>query len=122
MDKETRVETAAAAAHEANRAWCIAHGDNSQVAWDDAPSWQRESAILGVLGVQAGNGPRESHAGWLAEKKRAGWVYGEKKDPELKTHPCMVPYDELPPEQRAKDGIFVSVVVVMLNAFNALHA
>lgn len=119
MDKETRVETAARAAHEANRAWCIAHGDTSQVSWDEAPTWQRESCILGVLGVQAGNGPRESHDGWLAEKKRTGWVYGEKKDPELKTHPCFVPYDELPPDQRAKDGIFVSVVVAVLNAFDA---
>ena len=64
----------------------------------------------------AGNGPRESHAGWLAEKVATGWVYGPVKDPAAKTHPCMVPYDDLPPEQRAKDSIYVSVVRAVLEA------
>lgn len=110
------IEAAARAAHEANRAWCIAHGDTSQPSWDDAPDWQRSSCLKGVGGVMAGNGPRESHEGWLAEKVAAGWVYGPVKDPEAKTHPCMVAYEDLPPEQRAKDGIFVGVVRAVLEA------
>jgi len=114
------VEAAARAAHEANRAWCLAHGDTSQPAWDDAPEWQTSSARKGVLGVIAGNGPRESHEGWLAEKRETGWTYGPVKDPEAKTHPCFVPYDDLPPEQHAKDGIFVAVVRAVLNAFDAV--
>ncbi len=78
-----------------NRAWCIAHGDLSQPAWDDAPEWQRSSAMTGVQGVIDGNGPRESHACWLAEKEATGWKFGPVKDPEAKEHPCFVPYDEL---------------------------
>lgn len=113
------VEAAARAAHEANRAWCLAHGDTSQPAWDDAPEWQTSSARKGVLGVIAGNGPRESHEGWLAEKAATGWTYGPVKDPEAKTHPCFVPYDELPPLQHAKDGIFVGVVRAVIAAFEA---
>jgi hypothetical protein len=116
LSRSFAIQAAARAAHEANRAWCLSHGDTSQVAWDDAPEWQRSSAIKGVEGVLAGNGPRESHAGWLAEKEATGWTYGPVKDPVAKTHPCMVPYDQLPPEQRAKDGIFVAVAQAMLRA------
>jgi RyR domain len=105
------VLAAARAAHEVNRTYCRLLGDVSQVAWEDAPEWQRRSAIKGALGVLfEGNGPRESHASWLAEKQREGWVYGAEKDAVQKTHPCMVPYDELPPSQMAKDAIFTAVV------------
>lgn len=111
---ERRIEAAARAAHEANRAHCISIGDLSQPAWEDAPEWQRASALAGVAGVIAGNGPRESHASWLAHKAADGWAYSAVKDPAAKLHPCFVPYDELPPEQKAKDGIFVGVVRAML--------
>jgi hypothetical protein len=37
-------------------------------------------------------------------------VYGEVKDAEKKTHPCIVPYKDLPPEQQAKDHLFKAVV------------
>jgi hypothetical protein len=110
------IEAAARAAHEANRAWCFANGDASQAPWDDAPDWQRASAVIGVEGVIAGNGPRESHACWLDEKRRTGWKYGPVKDPEKKEHPCFVPYEMLPPEQKAKDAIFVATVRSVLVA------
>lgn len=100
----------AAAAHEVNRAWCKAHGDMSQPPWNEAPRWQRDSALNGVMGVLAGNGPEESHKSWLAEKEAAGWKYGDTKDPDAKTHPCFKPYSELSPEQKAKDALFVNTV------------
>ena len=34
---EKKIEACARAAHEANRAYCIAIGDTSQPSWDDAP-------------------------------------------------------------------------------------
>jgi hypothetical protein len=46
----------------------------------------------------------------MAQKKREGWVYGEEKNAEEKTHPCMVPYDQLPKEQQFKDALFGAVV------------
>lgn len=115
-DKLIRIQACAMAAHEANRAYCRAIGDNSQVPYAEAPTWQKESAINGVEGVLAGNGPEASHESWLAEKKATGWKYGPTKDPERKEHPCFVPYDQLPPEQRLKDHVFVTVVRVMANA------
>ena len=104
------VEWVAVACHQLNRAWCVAHGDKSQVDWSDAPEWQRESAIQGVLGALNGAGPERSHESWLEQKKADGWVYGETKDPAKKTHPCMVGYGDLPEHQKAKDGFFVGMV------------
>lgn len=104
------VEKIAMVCHEANRAWCIANGDSSQPLWTEAPDWQRDSALIGVRGVLAGNTPEQSHESWLAVKRADGWRHGPVKCPETKQHPCMVPYDELPPEQQAKDHLFVAVV------------
>ena len=33
----------------------------------------------------------------------AGWTYGFQKSELARTHPCLVAYEDLPPEQRAKD-------------------
>jgi hypothetical protein len=105
-------ERIARVCHEVNRAYCQALGDDSQPAWSDAPQWQRDSAMAGVI-MHMGNpdiGPSASHASWMAHKLADGWTYGPVKDPAKKEHPCMVPFDELPVEQQAKDYIFRAVV------------
>lgn len=106
-----RVESTARIAHEINRAYCEALGDTSQLPWEDAPEWQRVSARAGVILHQSGDhGPEASHEAWMAQKVAAGWTYGQEKDPEAKTHPCLVPFDQLPREQQAKDYLFRAVV------------
>lgn len=101
--------------HEANRGYCAALGDDSQLPWADAPEWQKESARKGVQFIidNPDAGPSASHESWLAEKEATGWKYGPVKDAEAKTHPCFVPYDDLPVEQRAKDYIFGAIVRAM---------
>lgn len=101
--------------HEANRAYCKTLGDDSQLAWKDAPEWQRESAIIGVAFL-AGNpdaGPEALHENWCVGKRAEGWRHGDKKDPDAKVHPCLVPWDELPPEQRRKDVLFQAICRVL---------
>jgi hypothetical protein len=101
--------------HEANRAYCTALGDHSQPAWADAPQWQIDSARNGVQFIidNPSAPPSSSHDSWLAEKRADGWKYGTYKDPANKLHPCFVPYDELPVEQKAKDYIFGAIVRAM---------
>lgn len=98
--------------HEANKALCESLGDLSQVAWKDAPQWQKDSAINGVLFNLANpDAPASSsHDCWLEEKRHNGWRYGKVKDADKKEHPCFVPYEELPIEQKVKDYLFKSVV------------
>lgn len=102
----------AAICHEVNAAYCRSIGDASQPAWLEAPEWQKSSAIAGVEGILGGRitKPEESHESWAAQKIADGWKYGEVKDPEAKTHPCLVPYDQLPESQRVKDDLFFAVV------------
>jgi hypothetical protein len=106
-------EDIAQVTHEANRAVQKITGD-PQVSemWSYAPEWQRDSAVDGVQHVVR-NGdvrPRDSHQNWLRHKQATGWVYGPVKDEATKQHPCVVPYEALPPEQRAKDAVFHAVV------------
>lgn len=112
-----KAEQIAKVAHEVNRAYCLALGDSSQVAWEDAPQWQRDSAINGVNFHLANPtaGPDHSHDEWLKEKQATGWKYGPVKNPETKEHPCFVSYEELPAEQKAKDYLFRGVVHAMAN-------
>lgn len=107
-----KVEDVARICHEANESLCVTQGDFSQPSWDDAPDWQKKSA-LNEVNFHLDNpdaGTDDSHNSWLAEKEADGWKYGEVKDPDKKEHPCFVPYDQLPPEQQAKDYLFRGIV------------
>jgi hypothetical protein len=112
-------------AHETNRAFCETLGDTSQPKWEDAPEWQRSSAVKGVQfhldAHMKGETPTPSasHDSWLDEKRADGWKYGPVKDADKKEHPCFVPYDELPVEQRLKDYLFGSVVAAYARAYSA---
>ena len=98
--------------HELNKAYCESIGDHSQLSWDDAPDWQKYSAVNGVK-FHISNpdaSPEQSHESWLKQKKEAGCTYGPIKNPEIKEHPCFVPYDQLPDGQKSKDYIFRQTV------------
>lgn len=114
--KTITVADIAMACHEGNRTYCQSIGDDSQPAWEDAPEWQKQSAMAGVqFVIDNPDAPLSAqHDSWMAQKLADGWVYGEVKDEEAKTHPCMVPYDQLPPEQKAKDQLFRDTVHLML--------
>jgi len=101
--------------HEANRAYCVALGDFSQLAWEDAPQWQRDSCIDGVRFRLANpDAPiAASHQNWYDHKLADGWKYGAVKDHEKKEHPCMVAFADLPEEQQRKDAIFASIVAAL---------
>lgn len=108
-----QVEQIAQVVHEANRAFQTVLADPAipvAAPWDEISTEMRASIIGGVKGVIGGASFEESHEGWLAFKEANGWVYGEVKDEEAKTHPCMVPYADLKPGDRVKDALFASIV------------
>lgn len=111
-EREVILSSIAEVCHEANRAYCKSIGDDSQVPWAEAPSWQRESAQEGVrMHVMNPNSDAgASHACWVARKLREGWKWGLTKNALKKEHPCILPFNKLPPAQQVKDHIFRSIV------------
>lgn len=105
----------AAVCHAANKVFCDYIGDNSQPPWEDAPDWQKKSAVTGVrfAVLNPDVTPEKMHESWFAEKVADGWKYGPVKDEKAKTHPCMLPYEKLPPEQQAKDNLFKSICLAL---------
>lgn len=111
---------AARLAHEANRVYCELLGDMSQPKWDDAPLWQKQSALTGVEFMWSGEKtPEDAHNNWMSEKLRDGWRYGPVKIPVIKEHPCILPYADLPAGQKVKDYIFRSIVLAVKAAWEA---
>jgi hypothetical protein len=106
------LEQIAKVAHEVNAAFCTSIGDNSQSSWEEAPDWQKSSAINGVkFHLENPNAtPSHSHDSWLKQKKEEGWKYGPIKNINTKEHPCFLPYEELPTEQKSKDYLFKQII------------
>jgi hypothetical protein len=109
------IDKIAEVAHETNRAYCRSIGDVSQIPWEEAPDWQKESSIKGVqFRLDNPEAPVSAqHEAWFADKRADGWLFGPVKDPASKKHPCCMPYGELPEEQKVKDALFAGVVNAM---------
>ncbi len=112
MSRNMSVEQIAKICHEANRTYCQTINDFTQRSFEEAAEWQRTSAIAGVHHHldNPDSEDSDSHKAWMTDKLLAGWKYGENKDEEAKTHPCIVPFEKLPIEQQRKDALFRAIV------------
>lgn len=116
---DEQILAAAKAAHECNRAFCVAIGDNSQVTWEWAEQWQRDASLTLVKDIANGvpKTPRERHDQWCQDKYTNNWKFGPVKDSNAKTHPCLVAYENLPVFQQKKDEVVECVVNAVLASF-----
>lgn len=106
----------AGVAHAANRALALAAKEfPSPPAWPDAGPEAQAHMVRGVEFAIANPAAtaEDQHNAWLADMKAKGWTLGDVKDAIAKTHPAMVPYDELPLLQRAKGDVFRAIVLAM---------
>lgn len=106
----------AAICHEANRALtAIVKDVPVQVSWDECGPDMQASCVRGVEYALANPDatPAAQHEAWAEERLSQGWVHGPVKDTEKKTHPALVPYDELPEGTRKKDALFRAVVAAL---------
>ena len=46
---------------------------------------------------------RNVHEVWAQSRMDQGWVYGPERSDTLKTHPCLIPYEDLPEVEKAYD-------------------
>lgn len=59
---------------------------------------------------------RNTHEVWARQRIEDGWVYGEVRDDEKKTHPCIVPYEQLSESEKQYDRNTSSEVLKVLYA------
>jgi hypothetical protein len=108
-------ESTALLCHEANRVLSSLAGERDTLPWLALSEHVRQSVRSGVDHARGNPDitPREMHENWVKFKTAAGWTYGPFKDERLKQHPCLMPYDELPHDQRLKDVLFLAIVRAM---------
>lgn len=69
--------------------------------------------FLEVIERQCGplrsDSPEELHEDWVRAYEKMGWHYDRKYDRAARTHPDMVPYDQLGRLEQDKDSVFVAL-------------
>ena len=111
-------EEIAKVCHQANKAYCEALGDKTHLEWDQVPEELKTSVIEGVKSKAKHHqiAAAQMHNLWMRKKAEDGWTYGAEKSLEKKTHPSLLPYRQLPVEQRIKDELFLAVAGTLLKA------
>lgn len=46
---------------------------------------------------------KNTHEVWAKNRISEGWTYGKERNDEIKTTPCLVPYEELPENEKSYD-------------------
>jgi hypothetical protein len=122
--------------HEVNRALRAAIGEDPLESWELCDIAKRDSTLRGVIFAIKNPlaTPEAMHESWRKDKEAQGWIYGPEQGEftvEIpgekdafgvagestftveKRHPCMVPYSELPRDQRIKDHVFSALVTAL---------
>lgn len=126
IDHADRVVEIARVCHEVNRAvrMFLREADpgssvnkpgHSDLPWNQISDETKASACVGVEAILSGQTetPEQSHDRWREFKESNGWTLGPVLDHEKKTHPNLVPYDELPGDEQIKDTVFFGIVRAM---------
>jgi hypothetical protein len=51
---------------------------------------------------------RNAHEIWAQKRIEDGWTYGPHRDDAKRTHPCLVPYEQLPESEKEYDRVMVN--------------
>ena len=69
--------------------------------------------FLEVIDRQCGSlrssSPVELHGSWMQAYHDRGWTYGPERDTEKRTHPDLLPFDQLEQREQDKDAVFIAL-------------
>lgn len=70
---------------------------------------QMEENVAKMMGPDRFTDPEEAHNSWWDAYQDMGWVYGPERNVDAKTHPDMVPFEDLGWEERIKDAVYIAL-------------
>jgi hypothetical protein len=115
-------ESIARVVWEANRTLQIADGEEwPDVPWDSA-SDERRGLCLDVVKMVCARvvqDPATAHEMWATGMALDGWVWDHEKDLERKTHPSLVPWNQLTPRGQLGQRFLVFIATEMTRAEGA---
>jgi hypothetical protein len=65
----------------------------------DSAEFELPPELFAVIEVLA----RHVHDTWVRTRIAQGWTRGPHRDDHRKLHPCLIPYDELPDDEKESD-------------------
>jgi hypothetical protein len=111
------LEEIAHVCHEVNRVMQTIQGDPApSPPWDDASDLVKDTLINAVRMIRMNYSSEEMHQEWLDRYTGQGWKWGPEKNSALRTHPCLIPYHELPDLQRHKTEM-IRINVIRMSSF-----
>jgi hypothetical protein len=110
--KKMTVESIAQVVHEIQVAFTRQLSDYSLKPWSETPEDVKAITIAAVKHHTdyPEDGAKESHDNWVDGKIVQGWKYGPVKDAIKKEHPSLIPFAELPLNERIKDALVVQTI------------
>lgn len=110
------IEDVARIAYDANRRLNIVAGNVDYPTWDDVAPEDRLMFLEGVRGQWANpnRSAKQVHDYWMDDRIANGWKYGETRDFHLKTHPSLIPFEEISVLEQVKDTLFTNMVAALM--------
>ena len=107
-----RAKEVAREAYEVNRIFCSVMGDGTRPEWENISEENRNQFVTEVLEISAF--PDMTFEKYCEDRfcamGRSGWKHGPIENAEIKEHPYMLPYAQLPQKRQIKEQVFYLVV------------
>jgi hypothetical protein len=109
--------------HNANKAYVDAIGGRAlNPSWEEAREEQRQGLVKAVGGTIINpQTPEFSHEQWCLAREAEGWTKDLKYDFNRKTHPNLVPFDELTFEEQFKSHLYMGIASIFCGGLGILE-
>ena len=106
------IEQIATIVHDALRRYSEVRGEGLKPQWEDIDPARKITTLNGVKFhfSEPDATPAEAHQFWMDEKIKTGWRFGVAYSDSEKTHPHLLPFYSLPPDQRLKAHLIKAIV------------
>lgn len=109
--------------HSANKAYADAIGGRLlNPSWEEAPEQQRQDLLKAIASTIINpQTPQFSHEQWCLAREKEGWTKDINYNPHRKTHPSLVPFDQLTFEEQFKSHLYMGIASIFCGGLGILE-